>query len=123
MVLHSDQPPAHFSATMDNGELAWPVAEANGVSLGIFCYRLNLGWSGEKAATHPAPPAKRRSPPQRPSLKLSTLLADGRPAWPVAQARGVSEALFYSRLKKGMTPDEVVYTPVRPRGWNGRRGG
>lgn len=114
-------PPSHFTVKMDNGELAWPVAEANGVSLGWFYYRLSLGWSPERAATHPAPPSKRKSPLQRPSLKLSTFLSDGQLAWPVAQANGVSEALFYSRLKKGMTPDKVVDTPVLPRGWNGRR--
>lgn len=111
----------HFSVTMDNGDLAWAVAEANGVSLGVFCRRLKWGWSGEKAATHPPPPQTRKSPPQRPSLKLSTYLADGQLAWPVAKARGISEAVFYARLKKGMTPDAVVYTPVMPRGWSARR--
>lgn len=111
----------HFSAKIDNGDLAWPVAEAKGISLGIFCQRLKWGWSGEKAANHPAPPPTRKSPPQRPSLKLSTHLSDGQLAWPVAKAKGISEALFYARLKKGMTPDEVVYTPVMPRGWNYHR--
>jgi len=111
----------HFSARMDNGDLAWAVADANGVSLAVFCRRLKLGWSGERAATHPAPPRTRKSPPQRPSLKLSTFLADGQLAWPVAKTRGISEALFYARLKKGMTPDEVVYRPVMPRGWSVHR--
>ncbi len=116
-----DQAFPHFTVKMDNGDLAWPVAAANGVSLGVFCLRLKWGWSGEKAATHPAPSPTRKSPPQRPSLKISTYLEDGRLAWPVAQSRGISEALFYSRLKKGMTPDQVVFTPVMPRGWNHRR--
>lgn len=102
---------------MDDGRLAWTVAQANGVTLEVFYYRLSLRWSGQKAATHPAPHRQRRSPPQRPSLKLSTFLADGRLAWPVAASRGVSETLFYARLKQGMTPDEVVFTPVMPRGW------
>lgn len=110
-----------FSVWMENGNLAWPVAKANGVSLGVFCRRLKWGWSGQKAATHPAPPLKRKSPPQRPSLKLTTFLDDGQLAWQVAESRGVSEAVFYARLKKGMTPDAVVYTPVEPRGWRFRR--
>jgi len=121
LMNHDGDPFPQFSVRMDNGDLAWPVAEANGVSLGVFCRRLKLGWSGEKAATYPAPSPTRKSPPQRPSLKLSTFLADGQLAWPVAEARGISEAVFYWRLKKGMTPDQVVYTPVLPRGWHGRR--
>lgn len=110
----------HFSVTMDNGDLAWPIAEANGVSLGVFCQRLGWGWSGEKAAMHPAPSPTRKSPPQRPSVMLSTYLSNGQLAWPVAEAKGISKALFYSRLKR-MTPDEAVYTPVMPRGWSPRR--
>lgn len=106
----------HFFMTMDDGRLAWPVAKSNGVTLEVFYQRLSLRWSGQQAATFPAPPRQRRSPPQRPSLKLSTFLADGRLAWPIAASRGVSEALFYSRLKQGMTPDAVVFTPVVPQG-------
>lgn len=111
----------HFSITMDDGRLAWPVAEANGVTLELFYHRLGKRWSGQKAATHPELPRQRRSPPQRPSLKLSTFLADGRLAWPVAASRGVSEAVFYARLKQRMTPDEVAFTPVIPRGWRHQR--
>lgn len=107
-MITSEEGPPQFSARMDNGDLAWPIAKANGVSLGVFCHRLKLGWPGEKAATHPAPPKTRRSPPQRPSLKLMTFLADGQRAWPVAVANGVSEALFYARLKKGISPDQAV---------------
>jgi hypothetical protein len=110
----------HFSIMMDDGQLAWPVAEANGVTLEVFYHRLSIRWSAQKAATHPAPSRQRRSPPQRPSLKLSTFLADGRLAWPVAASRGVSQALFYARLKQGMTPDEVAFMPVMPRGWRHR---
>ncbi len=110
----------HFSIMMDHGQLAWPVAEANGVTLEVFYHRLSIRWSGRKAATHPAPLRQRRSPPQRPSIKLSTFLADGRLAWPVAASRGVSQALFYARLKQGMTPDEVTFMPVMPRGWRHR---
>lgn len=106
----------HFRITMDDGRLAWPVAEANGVTLEVFYLRLSMRWSGQKAATHPAPTRQRRSPPQRPSLKLSTFLNDGRLAWPVAASNGVSEALFYARLKQGMGPDDVAFTPVMPRG-------
>jgi hypothetical protein len=106
---------------MDDGRLAWTVAESNGVTLEVVYDRLSLRWSGQKAATHPAPPRQRRSPPQRPSLKLSTFLADGRLAWPVAACRGVSATVFYARLKQGMTPDEVVFTPVMPRGWRHQR--
>lgn len=111
----------HFSIVMDDGRLAWPVAEANGVTLELFYHRLSLRWSGERVASRPAPIRERRSPPQRPSLKLSTFLADGRLAWPVTASRGVSEAVFYARLKQGMAPDEVAFTPVMPRGWRYRR--
>lgn len=111
----------HFSIVMGDGRLAWPVAEANGVTIEVFYSRLSIRWSAEKAATYPAPPRQRKSPPQRPSLKLSTYLADGRLAWPVAASRGVSETVFYFRLKQGMTPDQVVFTPVLPRGWSVRR--
>lgn len=81
----------HHAILMDDGRLAWPVAEGNGVAIEVFYTRLSIRWSAEKAATYPAPPRQRRSPPQRPSLKLSTYLADGRLAWPVAASRGVSE--------------------------------
>lgn len=111
----------HFSVRMDDGRLAWSVAEANGVTLEVFYDRLSMRWSGQKAATHPAPARQRRSPPQRPSLKLSTFLSDGRLAWPVAASNGVSQALFYARLKQGMTPDQVAFMPVMPRGWQQRR--
>lgn len=111
----------HFSIVMDDGRLAWPVAKSNGVTIEVFYHRLSLGWSLQKTATYPSPPRQRRSPPQRPSLKLSTYLADRRLAWPVAASRGVSETLFYSRLKQGMTPDQVAFTPVKPRGWSNRR--
>lgn len=70
---------------------------------------------GNAVSDRPAP-LKRKSPPQRPSLKLATFLHDGQLAWTVAQDRGISEAVFYSRLKLGMTPDEAVYTPVIPPG-------
>lgn len=119
--LFEDPRLPHFSITMDDGRLAWPVAKSNGVTLEVFYQRLSLRWSGQQAATFPAPPRQRRSPPQRPSLKLSTFLADGRLAWPIAASRGVSEALFYSRLTQGMTPDAVVFTPVLPQGRRANR--
>ncbi|MEO5324266.1 hypothetical protein PV773_13190 [Mesorhizobium sp. CC13] len=75
---------------------------------------------GNATSNRPPPPI-RKSPPQRPSLKLTTFLTNGQLAWPVAQKRGISEALFYARLKKGMTPDDVAYTPVMPRGWRFHR--
>lgn len=107
----------HFSMVMDDGRLAWPIAESNGVTIEVFYHRLSIRWSAEKAANYPAPPRQRKSPPQRASLKLATYLVDGRLAWPIAASRGVSEALFYFRIKQGMTPDEVAFTPVLPRGW------
>lgn len=106
----------HFSLKMDDGRLARPVARSNGVTLEVFYFRLSLRWSVLRVVTHPAPHRQRRSPSKRPSLKLSTFLNDGRLAWPVAASRGVSEALFYARLKQGMTPDETAFTPVMVRG-------
>lgn len=116
-VLFDDPRLPHFSIKMEDGRLAWPIAKANGVSVEVFYDRLSKRWSAQKAATHPPPPRQRRSPPQRPSLKLSTFLFDGRLAWPVAASEGVSQAVFYWRLKQGMTPDQVAFTPVMPSGW------
>ena len=38
-------------AELDNGLLAWPVAEENGIAFSTFKARLKRGWSGERAAT------------------------------------------------------------------------
>lgn len=48
----------------------------------------------------------------RPSLLNQCLLSDGRLAWPVAQAAGLSEATFRARLNAGLSPDAAIAKPV-----------
>ncbi len=90
------------------------------LTVGRVSYDPVLQHFGNTKSNRSIPPI-RKSPAQRPSLKLMTFLADGQLAWPVAQSRGISEAVFYARLKQGMSPDEVVYTPVMPRGGSYKR--
>lgn len=59
----------------------------------------------------------------RPSLLDQVKLADGRLAWPVASALGMSEATFRSRLKLGLSPDRATFEPVRTRQEVGRKAG
>lgn len=92
---------------LSDGRPAWPVAKANGVSRHTFRARLVRGWSPD-AATAPVDKAARR--PGRPPcpLLLAAVLSDGRPAWPVAQAAGLSRDAFRYRLKAGWPPDDAV---------------
>lgn len=53
---------------------------------------------------------------RRPSLLRECRLSDGRLAWPVAAAAGMSEATFRGRLKAGLSPDAAVSKPVAKRG-------
>lgn len=52
----------------------------------------------------------------RPSLLDECRLSDGRLAWPVACAAGLSEVTFRKRLNTGLSPDEAVSKPVAKRG-------
>lgn len=54
--------------------------------------------------------------PRRPSLLAQVRLSDGRLAWPVAKAAGLSEPTFRARLKAGLSPDAAVSKPVAKRG-------
>lgn len=56
---------------------------------------------------------KRRACP-RPSILDHVTLSDGRLAWPVAQAAGMSEVVFRGRLKKGMSADAALAMPYQP---------
>ena len=53
---------------------------------------------------------------ERSSLLRQVTLSDGRLAWPVAQAAGLSEVTFRARLKAGLSPDDAVSRPVAKRG-------
>lgn len=53
---------------------------------------------------------------RRPSLLSQVRLSDGRLAWPVAKAAGMSEVTFRARLKAGSSPDAAVSKPVAKRG-------
>lgn len=98
---------------LSDGRPAWPVAEAVGVSCGMFHRRIRRGWSPEQAAGI-APP-----PEGRPVHRLS----DGRAAWAVAQASGLSRACFQNRLRRGWTPDQAAgISPPPPRGRNAAKG-
>lgn len=79
--------------------------------------RAPMRGEGLPAARPVARPVKRRASPrrERPSLLREVVLNDGRLAWPVAAALGLSEVTFRARLRRGMTPDEATFAPlVRP---------
>lgn len=65
-----------------------------------------------KSGARGAKPGLTPRPPRRPSLLRQVKLADGRLAWPVAQAAGLSEATFRARLGAGLSPDAAVSKPV-----------
>jgi hypothetical protein len=71
-----------------------------------------LAETGRGAA--PAPVRRRRSA-SRPSILDDVRLTDGRLAWPVAKAAGVSEVTFRCRLKAGDKPDEAIRPVLRQR--------
>lgn len=58
---------------------------------------------------------------ERASILRTVSLPDGRLAWPVAQANGISEATFRARLKRGLAPDEAANEPVIQRDYQGAR--
>jgi hypothetical protein len=60
------------------------------------------------------PEIKRRRASPRPSILDTVTLSDGRLAWPLAQAAGMSEAVFRGRLKKGLSPDQALAMPYQP---------
>ena len=93
------------------------MAEAN-VTLELFTIGSHVGLRRRRPAILRQPD---RDHHRAAVAQTSTFLADGRLAWPVAASRGVSETLFYARLKQGTTPDEVAFTPVMPRGWRDNR--
>lgn len=49
---------------------------------------------------------------ERPSILRTVSLPDGRNAFAVAQANGICEATFRSRLKRGFSPDRAATEPV-----------
>lgn len=64
-------------------------------------------------AAHSAGVRRRKSPLcPRPSVLREIRLSDGRLAWPVAAAAGMSEATFRARLKRGLPADVAVSRPV-----------
>jgi hypothetical protein len=50
----------------------------------------------------------RRKANARPSILDHVKLSDGRLAWSVAKAAGLSEATFRARLKAGVSPDDAL---------------
>lgn len=52
----------------------------------------------------------------RTSALAHVRLSDGRLAWPVARAAGMSEPTFRARLRAGLSPDDAVSKPVAKRG-------
>ena len=52
---------------------------------------------------------------RRPSLLSQVRLSDGRLAWPVATAAGMTEPTFRARLNRGLSPDAAVSKPVAKR--------
>lgn len=85
-------------AQLDNGEPAWPVANANGIALKTFRQRLARGWSGERAATEP-PREDRpiKSKPVSGGGDLAALEAE-------ALANGITRRAFRARVRAGHPP-------------------
>lgn len=98
-------------ARLPNGKLACRVAEGRGIGVDLFAARLLAGWSPERAVYEPRPRVRERAKP-RPSLLREVRLSDGRLAWPVAAAAGISEATFRARLSRGLSPDRAALDPV-----------
>lgn len=96
-----------FPCLLD-GRPAWPLARAAGVPIRTFRQRLRHGWSPDKAVLPVADGMKRRGRPRTVSLLK---LADGRDAWPLARAAGLSQQTFFSRVKAGW-PAERAILPV-----------
>jgi len=113
--------PVLVGAVLSDGRPAWPVAQAAGLSRDAFRYRLKAGWPVD-AAVRPAgsvnPPGRRPAgrpagavrPVGRPrgTFPECILLSDGRPAFPVALAAGISRKRLRDRLLCGYSADEAV---------------
>lgn len=104
--------PEWASATLPDGRRAYRVAAARGVTDTVFRERLAAGWPLDRATFEPMP--RRRAAPKspRPSLLDTVRLSSGDLAWPVAQAAGVLEATFRTRLARGLSPDQAAAQPV-----------
>lgn len=64
---------------------------------------------------HPKGNGRGRGPAvARPSILDHVRLSDGRLAWPVASALGISETTFRKRLRCGLSPDEATFRPLGP---------
>lgn len=106
--------------TLSDGRAAWPVAKAIGLSRHTFRARLLRGVSPDVAVC-PVGAFRRPGRPPCPAL-VGAVLSDGRPAWPLAKAAGLSRDAFRYRLKAGWPPDAAVRPagasrrPGRPRG-------
>lgn len=86
---------------LSDGREALPVAKALGLSPHTYRQRLRRGMTPDEALRPVG--MVRRGGPVKP-----VLLADGRPAWPIAKAAGVSAQAFHYRLKAGWSPDDAV---------------
>lgn len=115
----ADAPPSWATAKLSDGRLAYRVAAGRGVPSAVFAARLRAGWSVERAVYEPKPRLRALSKP-RPSLVREVRLSDGRLAWPVAAAAGMSEATFRERLRRGLSPDRAALDPVRSAAEAGR---
>jgi len=112
--LKQPRPSVLRSVTLENGDLAWPLAEKNGISEVTFRDRLRAGLSPDDAATRPVESRNRQAALQRrkeaESLWLNGLaqLDNGEPAWPEAKANGISLTLFRARLDRGWTGERAA---------------
>lgn len=106
--------PHHLTVKLPDGRLACQVAAARGVSRDLLAERLATGATVEQAVFDPVPRKRAPAKVARPSLLREVRLSDGRLAWPVAQANGISEVTFRARLKSGRSPDDAAQMPITP---------
>ena len=104
--------PSWATAKLPNGRMAHIVAQGRGLPLTVLAARLQAGWSVERAVYERAPRVRRSPKVPRPSLLHEVRLANGKLAWPVAAAAGISEVTFRARLSRGLSPDEAASVPV-----------
>lgn len=112
--LKQPRPSLLRSVTLENGDLAWPLAEKNGIPEATFRARLKAGVSPDEAASRPVETRdfqgalQRRKEAETRWLNGLAQLDNGEPAWPEAKANGISLTLFRARLDRGWTGERAA---------------
>nr|CRY97372.1 hypothetical protein [uncultured prokaryote] len=113
-------------ARLEDGRPAWPVAQALGLKVDTFRYRLEKMKLSPDAATF-RPVERRRSREETrkadaeywagvdAEMNALAVMSDGSPAWAEAQRNGIGRASFRWRLAHWGDPDRSATQP--PRDW------